>query len=115
MTQPNDTAHLSELATLWSVVQRAHHGSASTAAAAREQLLRRYHEPVYRYLLGGIRDALAAEELAQEFALRFLRGDFRGADPGRGRFRAYVKTALFRLVIDYRRRQQARPGPLAED
>ena len=46
-----------------------------------------------------------AEELCQEFALRFLRGDFRHARPERGRFRNYIKAALRNLVHDYHRRQ----------
>jgi hypothetical protein len=46
-----------------------------------------YHRAVHRYLLGALRDEDAAEELFQEFALRFVRGDFRWADRGRGRFR----------------------------
>src|SRR3712207_7176976 len=54
------------------------------------------------------RSEAAAEELLQEFAVRFLRGDFRRADPQRGRFRDYVKTALIHLVIDHQRAEQAR-------
>jgi RNA polymerase sigma-70 factor (ECF subfamily) len=50
----------------------------------------------------------AADELFQEFALRFVRGDFRRADPSRGRFRDYVKRALINLVNNYRSRQQRR-------
>ena len=109
MNQCNDAIHLSEMATLWSLVRRAHHGPAETAGSARQQLLQQYSEAVFRYLRGALRNEDAAEELSQEFALRFLRGDFHRADPGRGRFRAYVKTALFRLVVDYIRRRQ---GPL---
>src|SRR5262249_30185330 len=56
---------------------------------------------VERYLRRAVRDPHAAEELAQEFALRFVRGDFKGADPKRGRFRDFVKGALSHLVGDY--------------
>jgi RNA polymerase sigma-70 factor (ECF subfamily) len=114
MIQREDATRLSQMATLWSLVRRAH-GGAEEAAAARQRLLEQYREPVYRYLRGALRDACAAEELAQEFALRFLRGDFRRADPGRGRFRAYVKTALYRLVVDYQRRQHGQPVVLSDD
>ena len=51
--------------------------------------------------------------IAQEFAVRFLRGDFRRADPGRGRFRDYLKTALIHLVTDYRRAQRTAPPAVA--
>jgi RNA polymerase sigma-70 factor (ECF subfamily) len=106
---------LSQLATHWTVVGQAHQGPAEEMRAARELLLERYGGAARRYLLGALREVEAAEELFQEFALRFLRGDFRRADPRRGRFRSFLKTALFRLVVHYRRRRQRRPLPLRED
>jgi RNA polymerase sigma factor (sigma-70 family) len=105
---------LSQLATLWSVVCQAHEGPEEPMRFARQQLLERYAGAVHRYLLGALREPDAADELLQEFALRFLRGDFRRADPERGRFRNFLKTALFRLVVHYRRRQQKRPLPLLD-
>ena len=56
--------------------------------------------------MAALRDEDAADEVFQEFALKFVRGDFRGADPGRGRFRAFVKTVVYRLIVDYQRRQK---------
>src|SRR5262249_5718532 len=50
-------------------------------------------------------------ELFQEFGLRLVRGDFRRADPERGRFRDYVKTTLFHLIVDYQNRRQGQPLP----
>jgi RNA polymerase sigma-70 factor (ECF subfamily) len=70
----------------------------------------RYAQAVHRYLVGALRDAGAAEELTQEFALRFLRGDLRGADRQRGRFRDFVKGVLFHLIADHYRRQRAQPN-----
>jgi RNA polymerase sigma-70 factor (ECF subfamily) len=105
-------SRLSQLATLWPLVVQAHQGPEEAMGCARRRLLERYGGAVRRYLLGALREPDAAEELFQDFALRFLRGDFRGADPGRGRFRDYLKTALSRLVVAYRRRQHRRPGPL---
>jgi RNA polymerase sigma factor (sigma-70 family) len=68
----------------------------------------RYGKVVYRYLIGALRDAEAAEEVNQEFALRFVRGDLKGVDPGRGRFRDYLKGVLSHLIGDhYRRRKRA--------
>ncbi len=40
--------------------------------------------------------------------MRFIRGDFRHADPDRGRFRDYVKTSVIHLLGEIRRREQAR-------
>src|SRR5262249_5246214 len=85
------------------------------AVAANRELLLRYYGAVYRYLLGMLRDATAAEELAQDFAVRFLRGDFHQADPGRGRFRDFLKTAVRRQAIDHWRRQGKAPPVLPAD
>jgi RNA polymerase sigma-70 factor (ECF subfamily) len=70
---------------------------------------------VQRYLLGALRDPDAADELAQEFALRFVRGDLQGADPQRGRFRDYVKGTLFHLIGDWHRRRKKEPLPLPSE
>jgi RNA polymerase sigma-70 factor (ECF subfamily) len=106
--------HLSQLTTLWSVVCQAHQGPEEAMRAARQRLLERYGGAVRRYLTRAVRERDADDELLQEFALRFLRGDFRRADPERGRFRNFLKTALFRLVVQSRRRRQ-RALPLRED
>jgi RNA polymerase sigma-70 factor (ECF subfamily) len=84
-------------------------------AGARRQLIERYGGAVRRYLLAAVRNAEAADELFQEFALRFVRGDFRRADPERGRFRDFVKTALYRMIVHYHRGQQEKPRPLPSE
>jgi RNA polymerase sigma-70 factor (ECF subfamily) len=106
---------LSKIDTLWSLVRQAHGGAATVVSASQEQLLTRYGGAVHRYLLGALRDANAADELFQEFCLRFLRGDFQNAHPQRGRFRMYVKTALLHLIVDHQRRQQKQAQPLNAD
>ena len=110
---PDD--RLSRIATHWSAVIAAHAGPPDAAEAVRNRLLLRYTGPVYRYLLGAVRDPDTAADLCQEFAVRFLRGDFRRAAPDRGRFRAYVKSALVNLVNDHHRARQASPRPLDAD
>src|SRR5262245_54137586 len=94
---------LQQISTLWTVVCQAHAGAPEAVRAAQEQLLRRYRGAVSRYLLAAVRDAAAAEDLAQEFALRFLQGRLRGADPGQGRFRDFLKGVLAHLVADHHR------------
>jgi len=79
---------------------------------ARRQLMERYQGAAYRYLLGALRDPDAADELFQEFALRLARGDFRRADPHRGRFRQFLKVALMNLVREYRKRRHRAGVPL---
>src|SRR5262245_58725273 len=98
--------HLSRMKTQWTALFEAHRPGGDAATRARCALLLRYHAAAYRYLLGTLRDAAAAEELAQDFAVRFLRGDFKQADPQRGRFRDFLKTSLRRLAIDHWERQQ---------
>jgi RNA polymerase sigma-70 factor (ECF subfamily) len=107
---------LTDIPTQWSVVVRAHQDTPE-AASATQQLLERYRRPIYRYLLACVRRLDVADELFQEFALRFVRGDFKNADPGRGRFRCYLKTVLHHLVVDFQRKQQReshQPLPAAE-
>lgn len=101
--------HLSRMQTLWTLVCQAHQGPEEPGRQARAALLERYGGAVRRYLLGALRNADEADELAQEFALKFLRGEFRNADPERGRFRSFLKTALVRLVIDFHRRRKLQP------
>jgi RNA polymerase sigma-70 factor (ECF subfamily) len=106
---------LSKISTPWTVMRQAHGGAAGAVAAAQQKLVERYGGAVYRYLLGALRDPTAAEDLTQEFALCLVRGEFRRADPARGRFRDYVKTVLFHLVSKYRKRQQRQPRPVSVD
>jgi RNA polymerase sigma-70 factor (ECF subfamily) len=112
----DEADHLSRISTMWTMLHQAHRGSASEAAAARQLLMERYCGAVYRYLLGAVRDPSVAEDLTQEFALRFMQGRFHQADPTHGRFRNYVKTALFHLVDDWRKSQsKGRAMPLIGD
>jgi RNA polymerase sigma-70 factor (ECF subfamily) len=104
---------LSKISTMWTVLRQAQAGTPGTAA--QQLLMQRYGGAVYRYLLGALRDPAAAEDLTQEFALALVRGDFRLADPARGRFRDYVKTVLFHLVSKYRKREQRQLRPLPPD
>src|SRR5262245_43618137 len=94
---------LSQIATQWTMLYQAHKGEADEAAVARQVLMQRYCGAVFRYLLRAVRDVTVAEDLTQEFALRFVQGRFGQVDREQGRFRSYVKGALFRLVQDYYR------------
>jgi hypothetical protein len=66
-----------------------------------------------------LRDPEKAQELTQEFAVRFLQGGFRNADPGKGRFRDFLKTALRHLAFKHWERQRKEkdrgPQPLPQD
>ena len=82
---------LAELSTQWNLVFDSRTGTPEQVSLAMSRLMCRYAGAVHRYLLKALKDPEAAEELDQEFAVRFLRGDFRHGDPSRGRFRDYVK------------------------
>jgi RNA polymerase sigma factor (sigma-70 family) len=114
--------HLSQMTTQWTIVFQAHSGKPDEVSVAVSRLMCRYAGAVHRYLLNVLRDPDAAAELDQEFALRFLRGDFRHCNPQRGRFRDYVKRAVQNLINDYYRRKRptvsldaGTPEPAAAD
>ena len=68
--------HLSQMSTQWTMVFQAHSGDPDEAHIAASRLMCRYAGAVHRYLLKALKDPDAADELDQEFALRFLRGRF---------------------------------------
>ncbi|GAC1474653.1 MAG: hypothetical protein NVSMB9_25420 [Isosphaeraceae bacterium] len=108
-------SHLSQIETRWSLIFQAHQERGDVSAEAQRELLERYAGAVLSYLLRVTQNPDEAADLAQEFALRFLRGDFQHADPRRGRFRNYVKTAVLNLVIDSHRQRKNRPQRLLDD
>jgi len=115
MTSGGSEQHLSQISTLWSLVSLAHHEAGDEVCTAQRHLLERYGCAIRRYLLGAVRDEDAAEDLFQDFAYRFLHGDLSRADPQRGRFRDYVKGALFHMVADYHKKRQRLPRQMAPD
>ena len=114
MDPENLEQHLSQIETHWTAVFMAHQARSVQTDEALAELVLRYGGAVHRYLLASLRDVDTADELAQEFALRFLRGDFKNADPGKGRFRDFLKRAVYRLMVDHYRLRRGRPRPLAE-
>jgi RNA polymerase sigma-70 factor (ECF subfamily) len=99
-----DDLRLSRIDTLWSVVRQANESDAAKARRAQEALLERYGGAVRRYLLGSLRSEDAADEVFQEFSLKLVTGAFQKADANVGRFRSFLKTTLFHLIVDYQRR-----------
>jgi RNA polymerase sigma-70 factor (ECF subfamily) len=115
MQQQSLNERLSRITTLWSLVYRAHGGMADDVTSAQKVLMERYGGAIHRYLLGALRDPHAADDLFQEFSLRFLRGDFKNANPQRGRFRDFVKTSVFHLIVDHQKRKQKQAAPLPSE
>lgn len=82
--------------TRWSVVLNAR-ADAPQAHAALETLCRSYRPAVLAYVRSRGYTSDAADDLVQTFFLRFIEKDWHaGADPERGRFRAYLLTMLKR-------------------
>ncbi len=101
----DDLDRLSRIQTMWSMVQQAHRPDATKFAGAQQQMLDRYGGAVRRYALAALRDPDAADEVFQEFALKFVRGDYGKATPDKGRFRSFLKTSVYHLIIDHQRRR----------
>ncbi len=99
----HDDLRLSRINTLWSVVRQAHDGG-EAARRAQEELLDRYGGAVKRYLLASLRNEDAADEVFQEFSLKLVSGAFERARAEHGRFRSFLKTTIFHLIVDHQRR-----------
>jgi RNA polymerase sigma-70 factor (ECF subfamily) len=104
--------HLTQIETIAQLMAEAK-GEGDPAKQARKELVLLYYGAAFRYILAILRDETTAQEIAQNFAVRFMQGDFvRKANPGRGRFRDYLKRSLHNLVIDhYRAGKGPRPLP----
>ena len=105
---------LQEISTIWPLLRQAHQGESADRTLAQAELLHRYQRTVYCYLLQAVEQVPdRADDLFQEFALRFIRGDFHHADRQRGRFRDYLKTSLDHLIVNYLKRQGRDRQPAA--
>ncbi len=107
-------SRLSRINTLWSVVRNAHDSQEDVARQAQQRLWEQYSRAARSYLGAALRDDEAIDEVMQELALKLVRQDFRNASPDKGSFRAFMKTVLFRMVADYRRRQSRNREHAAE-
>lgn len=90
--------------TLWAVVSRARHGSAS----ALETLFSTYREPLLVFLRCRGMPHQDAEDTVQGFAEHLLERDFlANVAPVKGRFRTFLLTALQRYLADTHARDTA--------
>jgi len=94
--------------TRWSVVLAARDGESPLAAAALEQLCRRYWPPVYAFIRRRGHGAYDAQDLTQEFFARLLQKRYLdAADPAKGKFRTLLLTAVSRFLINEQERARA--------
>jgi len=86
--------------TRWSIVLEAR-GNGVDARAALESLCRAYRAPVLAFIRGRGYPNDVAEDLTQSFFALFLeREDYAAANPARGRFRAYLLTAIRHFLVN---------------
>jgi RNA polymerase sigma-70 factor (ECF subfamily) len=95
------SAHSAFATTRWSLIAGAAQQNSPEARAALEALCVAYWYPVYAYVRRRVSDVHTAQDLTQSFFARLLeRGTIAGADPERGRFRAFLLTACKRFLIN---------------
>lgn len=93
--------------THWSLIAAAAEPS-ETSEAALENLCQAYWYPVYAFIRRRGHTAEDARDLAQEFFATLLeKGYLADADPDRGRFRAFLLTAVARFVSKQHERAAA--------
>ena len=121
-----DETRLSKILTNWTLVLDAHRSN-SNLIDRRNELLLRYHKPIYKYAIAILRNngisPSQLEDMATDFcngfALKFLEGAFKGARKEKGSFRKYIKTAirydLWRLIKEKHQEPADLPENLAAD
>ncbi len=105
---------MDDLLTNWREVLAANSSSQDVAQAARCAILERYAGAIFGYLCDSLRDQHLAADLAQEFALKILCGDFKNANPQRGSFRGLIKQSLRNLIIDCYRKNRLKFEALSQ-
>jgi RNA polymerase sigma factor (sigma-70 family) len=88
--------------THWSVILEGRRGP-DQARAALTEICAAYRRPVFAYLRGRGYAPTDADDLTQEFFARFVEHRWdQQADPERGRFRAYLLSALHHFLANER-------------
>ena len=92
--------------TRWTRVARSR-GNSEEAKLALSELCEAYYDPVHGFIRVTVRDNEKANDLTQGFFANVLsRSAFDGADPNRGRFRAFLLGAIKHYLWDRRRHKQ---------
>ena len=98
--------------THWSVVLAAKGPASPDAAEALEQLCRAYWYPLYAYVRRRGYSVEEAQDLTQEYFARLIEKQWvAAANPGKGRFRTFLLTALNHfLANEWRNARAAKRG-----
>jgi len=93
--------------THWSVVMAAGKRDSAQVADALERLCHTYWYPLYAFVRRQGHEAHDAEDLTQEFFVRFLAKEYFGrADPALGRFRSFLLACLKNFLREQQRQAQ---------
>ncbi|MBY0228983.1 MAG: hypothetical protein K2W96_06875, partial [Gemmataceae bacterium] len=106
---------IKNIETIWGQVAVSHSTDAVARKMAQEAVLARYKPAVLRYLRACLGDPDQADEVWQNFSVRFVEGAFRNADPEKGRFRDLLKTAIYHLVMDHHKKRRRQMPNLSPD
>ena len=101
-------SRIAAITTRWSLLEDAHGGDANAQTVARQTMVVRYEKAIRAYCRALAGNDADADDLAQDVVMRLLSGDFSGADPSRGRFRDFLKTAIRNMIRNTWRRQKTR-------
>ena len=94
--------------THWSVVLAAGNNEGEESRAALAQLCESYWYPLYAYVRHRVRDVHRAQDLTQAFFSHLLeKRSLAAADHNRGRFRAFLLTALKNFLTNEREKECA--------
>lgn len=105
MSSTLEESRLDDVSTCWVDLDEARRADRpELARAAGNRFLQRYRRPILGYVRRALPDESDAEGIFNDFAANFLAGRFHRVDQARGRFRDYLKSALFNLVRDHRRK-----------
>ena len=109
----DDELHISRIPTAWSMVREAH-GDHTAVPIAQQRCSTATAGPSAGTPCRRSATKTRPTKCSRSSRCKFVRGDFGNADPERGRFRAFVKTVVYRLIVDYQRRKKkrVREGPM---
>lgn len=120
MNAESEPERLSRISTRWTLIFAAHGDELDERQRSRNELLLKYSPAIYRYVLAILKNNGfnqceiddAATEFCSEFALKFLEGAFHRADPERGSFRVYLKSAIKYEIWRFIQETRQAIGPL---
>jgi RNA polymerase sigma-70 factor (ECF subfamily) len=102
-------SHYGFATTRWSVIAAAGELDSDAAREALAVLCQAYWRPLYAYVRRRVSSEHEAQDLTQGFFVQLLeRNDFAVANPDRGRFRAFLLTALKHFLANQGQRARAK-------